>query len=276
VLTFIVDRIGLHYFGTNSAYIGTLDYLGHINVMANLNWKSFFGNILFLQTILVNTFGSNAPLWSLSNEFWYYVLFPVLLLMFYSKKMSTKLRFFLLALVIFYFIGIDMVQYFLIWLIGAMLFFVKKYLPRPSVRIKNLILLFGAVSFIVCFYELRTNGQSNLAKDFLSGVATGILCYAGLFSNMRSVILSKVVSFFSGISYSLYVIHLPLCIFITSLLAGTRKNWGIAWFLLYLFIAAVVFGLAIIFWYFFESRYIQVRAYIKSRIFSIKDAYTTN
>lgn len=38
---------------------------------------AFFGNVLFLQTICVPTFGSNGPMWSLANEFWYYVVFPL-------------------------------------------------------------------------------------------------------------------------------------------------------------------------------------------------------
>ena len=37
------------------------------------------GNLFFLQTIFVPPFGSNAPLWSLSFEFWYYLLFPLCL-----------------------------------------------------------------------------------------------------------------------------------------------------------------------------------------------------
>jgi|SRR5579871_1073397 len=35
-------------------------------------------NAAFLQTIVAPTFGSNAPLWSLAYEFWYYVTFPLL------------------------------------------------------------------------------------------------------------------------------------------------------------------------------------------------------
>lgn len=33
---------------------------------------------MFLQTRFTPVFGSNGPLWSLFNEFWYYVLFPAL------------------------------------------------------------------------------------------------------------------------------------------------------------------------------------------------------
>ncbi|UUZ57450.1 acyltransferase family protein [Massilia sp. H-1] len=37
------------------------------------------GNLAALQTIVVPQFGGNYPLWSLANEGWYYLLFPLLL-----------------------------------------------------------------------------------------------------------------------------------------------------------------------------------------------------
>ena len=38
---------------------------------------AFLGSMAFLQTIYIPTFGSNGPMWSLSNEFWYYIVFPL-------------------------------------------------------------------------------------------------------------------------------------------------------------------------------------------------------
>jgi peptidoglycan/LPS O-acetylase OafA/YrhL len=46
---------------------------------ASLSVVTLIGNIVYLQTLVVPTFGSNFPLWSLANEFWYYLLFPLLL-----------------------------------------------------------------------------------------------------------------------------------------------------------------------------------------------------
>jgi peptidoglycan/LPS O-acetylase OafA/YrhL len=37
------------------------------------------GNLAALQTVSVPQFGGNYPLWSLANEGWYYLLFPLLL-----------------------------------------------------------------------------------------------------------------------------------------------------------------------------------------------------
>ncbi|MFL9909315.1 hypothetical protein [Paraburkholderia sp. RL17-337-BIB-A] len=43
---------------------------GHTAVIALLC------NVVFLQTLTCGTYGSNGPLWSLANEFWYYMWFP--------------------------------------------------------------------------------------------------------------------------------------------------------------------------------------------------------
>jgi peptidoglycan/LPS O-acetylase OafA/YrhL len=268
VFTFLVDRIGLHYFGNNLAYTGSLKYMGHIDVSANLNFKTFVGNVFFLQNILVNTFGSNAPLWSLCNEFWYYFLFPVTLFIFISKKNWQRFLFLGMALGIIIFIGENISLYFLIWLIGSVVFFIGTTLPPPSIRIRNILFSGGLIVFFICLYKLRTGGRSDFMKDFISGIVTGIVCYTGLFSNIRSRIINRVASFFSGISYSLYVLHLPLCILITSCLAGFQRDWGLNNFILYIIIVFFVLGVTVGFWYLFESRYIQVRTYLKRKFFS--------
>lgn len=75
LLTWIIDRL-----------IGTIDPAVLSGSYTNV-WNSgppsgsfsnsvltLLGNLLFLQTIAVPVFGSNGPLWSLANEFWYYLL----------------------------------------------------------------------------------------------------------------------------------------------------------------------------------------------------------
>ena len=41
------------------------------------SWLTFLGNLTFFQNIYVPAFGSNGPIWSLANEFWYYIVFPL-------------------------------------------------------------------------------------------------------------------------------------------------------------------------------------------------------
>jgi peptidoglycan/LPS O-acetylase OafA/YrhL len=50
---------------------------------------SFAGNLLGLQTVAVQVFSGNYALWSLANETWYYIQFPLLLIVFTGR---TRLR----------------------------------------------------------------------------------------------------------------------------------------------------------------------------------------
>ena len=50
--------------------------------------ETLLGNAAFLQEIVVPTYGSNAPLWSLSYEFWYYFLYPVLIAFAFCRSLG--------------------------------------------------------------------------------------------------------------------------------------------------------------------------------------------
>ncbi len=270
LLTVVIDFIGLHYFGSTSAYLGTIQYTGNINVYDRFTFVNFVGNIFFLQTIYVPAFGSNSPLWSLSFEFWYYILFPLILFLFWKENLRKKIFAGLLLIAIVIFIKDQVTLYFSIWLIGSALVYIQRKFRKPSRLVRNMILVPGLILFGLFMYKVRTGGSSDFSKDFTIGLLTAVLCYWGIYSGIKNKIAKRLFAFFSGLSYSLYVIHLPLCIFLCSLFSIIQKDWGLKGGAEYLFIAMLVFGLAIIFWYFFESRYIPFRAYLKSKILGKK------
>ena len=265
-LTLLIDFVGLHYFGSTPAYLGTIQYTGNINVLDRFTLVNFIGNIFFLQTIYVSAFGSNSPLWSLSYEFWYYILFPLILFLFWKESGLKKIFVVLLLTVIVLFIKTQVALYFSIWLIGTALVYIKRNFREPSRLVRNLVLVPGLILFGLYMYKVRTGGPSDFSKDFTIGLLTAVLCYWGIYSGLKNKILKRIMAFFSGLSYSLYVIHLPLCIFLCSLFSIIQKDWGLKGIAEYLFIALLVFGMAIVFWYYFESRYLPFRAYLKSKI----------
>jgi len=83
------DRTGIVVFGTHGIYGGLAqNNVVRFAVRPRLSGTVMLGNALFLQGILTPTFGSNGPLWSLSFEFWYYVLFPLMVLAFPARKVG--------------------------------------------------------------------------------------------------------------------------------------------------------------------------------------------
>ena len=48
------------------------------DVRQTIGLPTLLGNLAFLQDFFARPYGSNGPLWSLSYEFWFYLVFPLL------------------------------------------------------------------------------------------------------------------------------------------------------------------------------------------------------
>lgn len=100
LLTLFWDSLG-------RALAGSSYYSGELTraTEANYGLATFLQNIFFLQTSTAPAYGTNAPLWSLANEFWYYVMFPLAYLLFtkqttWVSKLGSLLLLVLLVMVL--------------------------------------------------------------------------------------------------------------------------------------------------------------------------------
>ena len=117
-LTLALDSLG--------RYMASPGYEGALNLVynsaptpanpADLRAATFLGNAIFLQTIEVRCFGTNGPLWSLANEFWYYALFPLICGVAFVRSYQTRLVYSLLALVLIWWLPSGLVWSGLIWM----------------------------------------------------------------------------------------------------------------------------------------------------------------
>ena len=124
VLCALIDHIGFSAFGLHGIYGTGRNTNGIIPgpVQPQSTVADFFGNIFFLQGIHVPTFGANGALWSLTYEFWYYLLFPLVMLVAFAKSSLAKTLASLAALGIVIFVGSTISLYFLIWLLGVVVY----------------------------------------------------------------------------------------------------------------------------------------------------------
>ncbi len=96
-------------------------------IAERLTPEVLLGNLMFLQTIAGPTFGSNGPLWSRANEFWYYLWFPALLLL-KSRRLGIALA--TLVLRIF---SPALIGGFAVWIMGSALYYLgKSHLERGA------------------------------------------------------------------------------------------------------------------------------------------------
>ncbi|MGG3564215.1 acyltransferase [Neobacillus rhizosphaerae] len=271
LLTFILDNIAVYFFG----------YKGYENIINNL--KEFIGNLFFLQNILVGFYGSNAPLWSLSFEFWYYMLFPLLLGVFIKQRKVSKLTYLLLSLGIITTIGISMNSYFTIWLIGTFVLLSPKinFFTQRFFSILALLLLFIAMPVhpLVMTGRLFADKQLKDLMDLFGvnlfiGLAFGFLIYTLLHgkSNKRNVNLiwlGKLSKLIASFSFSLYLIHYPI---INTIYYWCAKNGfsglqpNITSVLVEMFIVLLICLIAFLFSKYTEAKTHIVRKYLETKI----------
>ena len=86
LLTSILDVTARSLSASDSIYINSYAY----DMVAAYSWENFWGNMFFLQPIVVNSFGSNGPLWTLGYIVQFYVLGWLLVFAYtYSKPIAT-------------------------------------------------------------------------------------------------------------------------------------------------------------------------------------------
>ncbi|PHN94580.1 hypothetical protein CSC80_04330 [Maribacter sp. 6B07] len=238
----------------------------------SISFLTFLSNMSFLQTIFTPVYGTNGPLWSLAYEFWYYILFPILMILsnFIKRNILSKIIGGILAIFIVRFMPLEMLQGFLIWLFGAAVYLIttKKYIQT------NVIFILSSFSLFI--FSLL-NSKFEFSKDLINNyndIFTGISFSFFLISiinyqipNFKFLNLKKFSFWISEISYTLYITHFPIVLLIYSnYYLGKQLTFNFnsnlqftAWFLLLIFIS-------ILFWYLFERNTPIIRKKVKGLI----------
>ncbi len=228
----------------------------------------FAGNLVGLQTILVPNFGGNFPLWSLANESWYYLMFPLLVLSFIGRRRVAAAAALILLTVLLPF---EMVLYFSIWLLGAA-FSRVRFVCGNLLRAALLAVL---VTLSVYFRLTGSNGDL-VPASYFQDLLLSVLFLVFLSSTIVKPVadprwiapLRRCASTLSNFSFTLYVVHVPvlgmlrwigLHLFGRSALHPDRlADLGI-----YLAMLGVVTVFAYGFYLLFEARTYQIRWRVK-------------
>lgn len=184
---------------TNQFQISAMNF----NVLEQLSIQNFIGNLLNLQTITVETLGSNGPLWSLAYEWSYYVIF----ILFFINRFTMLLAI-ALMLTIFSF-NSDVVIYFSIWIFGAVTILINKRLINEYLSGMILILVL-VLSRKVAGFEIDLLLALSLCL-FLNAIRNKS-------TDSKVIVFKRVNYFLAESSYTLYLAHMPIIVFILSVL----------------------------------------------------------
>jgi len=192
-----------------------------------ISWPIFLGNLFYLQTIFVPTFGSNTPIWSLANEFWYYMAFPLLFLGAVSRKSWLyKTASILGGILILSLAGWYIVGLFPVWLSGVAAFGLFQKVPPRREWVGPGIWV-SAISTALLLSLSRVGLLPQLLGLTISDNVIGLSCAALIYfalSTQPPSLLSTIGGFFSKFSYSVYLLHLPLITFLAAVFIGTNEH----------------------------------------------------
>lgn len=243
-------------------------------------WQ-FAGHGLFIQNVVVPVFQNNVSLWSLTNETWYYICFGLIAVALMRRSIALLVPVVLITVV---FIVIDnfekshVVIYAFMWVSGIAVWIRS----RPTVPLVAGLAALTAPMLISRFHVLDDLTMFWL-RDGL--IAIGMVVFLWSLSDLDARRPVKPNAFFVGsrrmgaylanMSYSLYLIHMPILWLMREVAAtaygtsfplhpGTSGAWGFL-------IGSIVVSLAVswMFYYLVERNTARIRAFIY-RMFGLR------
>jgi len=257
------DSIGLRLFEASGVY--TMHGAERIAVIVRpvsegLGLPGFFGNLLFLQTVVVAPFGSNAPLWSLANEGWYYLLFPSLLVLFFGRSRRAIVLSALFLVAALYLLPITMLVLFGVWLLGV----IVSVFRHPILSWWLAALVCGALLAIS-----RMNMWSiNWMNEYSAGVGFALLLIS-ISESSRRFPMARISERLAVFSYSLYVLHFPFLLFLVSGIHhltgyGLRMSFSMRAIAVYVLVISVVIAMSWLVALFTEAKTGRLRAILRN------------
>jgi peptidoglycan/LPS O-acetylase OafA/YrhL len=193
------------------------------------NWQEFAANLSNIQDLArhpgcwYEAFAGNTPLWSLSYEWWFYMLFFPL-----TKYVKFEYqRYMALGISIFGFLTYALYpnqfsiifEYFMIWWSGVEL--AQAWKSNKLTSIKNLSFIYGSLTILLGLQVIRIflyseklqlsyypviNSLHTLFAIFL--ISVGLIWYKMKFIGFKFTF--GYFEIFGPISYSIYLFHFPL------------------------------------------------------------------
>jgi len=265
VLTLVWDGLG-RTLGGGTGYDGGFTNLIHMGqpAIADIGPIAFLKNLCFLMTIAGPVYGSNAPLWSLAYEFWYYLMFPLAFLALGRGPLGVRLGYFVLFGACVALLPGILVAMGSIWLMGYGAYELGR---RPAGALLRHSAFFAlALAAFVAVLALVRRG-SLAGGDYWLGLS--FACAVPFLSQDSQVPrwYRFVAEKLSNLSYTLYLVHFPVLAFCFYLWRLPRLSQPTPLnSLIFAALCALLLGYATLVWWCFERRTDQVKAWAARRL----------
>ena len=260
ILTLVWDMVGRHLApgGYNGAFRELYCSGPSAHAPADLRPITFLGNALFLQTILVLPFGTNGPLWSLANEFWYYLLFPLFWGVFKRGRPLPRIISALLAITIIIWLPHGILWGGVIWLFGFGAYLAGQCTFLRRICGHPLGLALTGVLAIASLVASKTS--SPLGSNLAIGGAFALFVAGLAIHNSAPHGYANLAAGMGEISYSLYLAHFPfLALIFFTLFKGEQFQPELAGFARYFGILLITLVYVMVVWWCFERNTDRIR-----------------
>jgi peptidoglycan/LPS O-acetylase OafA/YrhL len=218
LIGFALDFIGLRWFDSSTIYtalpkhhIASFNY----TIASAMNLPTFIGNLFMMQGTLTQTIGSNGPLWSLANEWWYYCVFALV-----GAAMTgagtRRIVYAAAALMIAGLLPFKLMLWGSIWVVGVV---THRWIRSPAWRPGPIA---GIGIFIAALAAARLSHNvaafdTSLFASFIRDFVLGLAYAAALASSSRMVRPMRFAQFhlqLAQFSYTTYLFHFPVLLLV--------------------------------------------------------------
>jgi len=247
----------------------TVDTLGNQWNSSADGWQTFFLNLFFLQMIFGPYYGTNGPLWTLSFEWWFYVLFGLAVFVYARPSIAQRSVAGLVIALLVYLLFVENLNHntwvligFPLWLSGAAI----RTISAPSARVPRPVVLLSIV--LLCSFMLMSALPGNgLEHDCLVGAATALLIWLLRGAEPIRASGAAVGRTLAAFSFTLYAVHQPLNVLVEHLLVPHRLTQPIpAEWIAMLILAAGIASCAFAWYWLFERNTPRIRRWLLSQL----------
>lgn len=225
-LTFVLDILG-YSLGFTIYTNNTLNSIINHSVLCDIRLENLLTNLVFWKTTTTSTFGTNGPLWSLKYEWWFYMIYPFLLILStkigYIKTLVLVIVLSLSAILIepiAYNFPVNIVGYLLSWWFGVVL--ADIYTKRIDIN----PILFAPLTLIIVLLFMKIDTASDILFDTFWALSFFGLLNFFFYLQTKGIRFSFLNRFkwMGDCSYTLYVTHFPILVFINGIVLYYNAN----------------------------------------------------
>ena len=190
-------------------YIILFGGFSHMKEKYMFSYRDIIDFILMIKVSLGNV---NAPLWTLILEWWFYFIGFLIYMILKQKKFLSKLLTFIIVIYstsLMYKLNNEAANYLIIWVLGAVYgYFINSGVFRKVMFYVSIILI---VFFVITYNSILS--QVDLSKSLYLQLLLTTL-FAGI---SLKIPYNKFFSNSAKYSYSLYILHYPFFLFISTI-----------------------------------------------------------